>query len=102
MPGKRSDILRAHISQSYHPRAVVVHRPMRNYPFRSRNSLHLFVRRTKRSQRRQSRPQAHPPRVKIVIMKLALVGRRISKIDMPPQAVNTKTMVYVWGAAYGT
>ena len=35
-------------------------------------------------------------------MKLALVGRRISKIDMPPPAVNTKLMGVRMGCSAGT
>jgi len=54
---------------------------------RSRNSSRPFVRSEKENQSRPSLPQTS--HAKIVTMKLALVGRRISRIDMLPQVEST-------------
>ena len=56
------------------------------YSFRSRNNLRHSGHGARQRQTRSRRSPPWVSHVKIVIMRQALGGRRISRIDMPPQA----------------
>jgi hypothetical protein len=86
MLGKRSDVSSEICGDANFIFGFITFRSRNN----SRHSAHG-------ARQRQTRSRRNPPRVshvKIVITRQALGGRRISRIDMPPQAESIEMFVY--------
>ena len=68
------------------------------YSFRSRNNSRHSVHGARRKQTRSRQIPPWVSHVKIVIMRQALGGRRISRIDMPPPAESIETIHFTFSA----